>query len=70
MSAVDRPSGASFRTSSFSGSDNCVEVMVAADSVRVRDSKDRAKPAVRVPGPAWDVFIDWVKASGFRPPNG
>lgn len=46
-------------TSSYSGSGggDCVEVAVAAEAVRVRDSKRRADPQLAFDGVAWTGFL-------------
>ena len=53
--------GASWRTSTYSGAENeCVEVadFGGGSWVGVRDTKDRARPALTVPGPAWSALVD------------
>ncbi|WP_030422857.1 DUF397 domain-containing protein [Streptomyces sp. NRRL F-5065] len=52
--------GASWRTSTYSGPQNeCVEVADGGGSwVGVRDTKDRARPALTVPGPAWSALVN------------
>ncbi|WP_219414574.1 DUF397 domain-containing protein [Pseudonocardia nigra] len=60
---------AQWRKSSFSGGNqgDCVEVAFLADNtVAVRDTKDRAVPAHRYPGAAWDAFIAGVRAGEFE----
>ncbi|WP_406137758.1 DUF397 domain-containing protein [Streptomyces sp. NBC_01089] len=44
--------------SSYSGSegDNCVEVAIRPDAVRVRDSKDIRRPALTLSPAAWAAF--------------
>ena len=52
--------------SSYSGTegDNCIEVAVSADAVRVRDSKDADGPHLTVDRRAWSEFVGYVKESG------
>ncbi|MEU6442081.1 DUF397 domain-containing protein [Streptomyces sp. NPDC047046] len=48
-----------FHKSSYSSDStgNCVEVARTASAVRVRDSKDLARPAFRVGAAAWEAFL-------------
>ena len=50
--------------SSYSGGDGgqCVEVATGADAVHVRDSKDVARPALRVSPDAWAGFVGLASA--------
>ena len=51
--------GASWRKSSYSGSEtDCVEVAVAPSVVGVRDTKDRDGGALSFPASAWTAFLD------------
>jgi uncharacterized protein DUF397 len=51
-------SQAEWRKSSRSGStSNCVEVAVDADSVGVRDTKDRGGAVLVFPLPEWAAFV-------------
>ncbi len=53
--------GIVWHTSSYSyESGNCVEVAPAPDGVLVRDSKDRAGPALTVPTTAWHALLTTV----------
>ncbi|MGH4023319.1 MAG: DUF397 domain-containing protein [Pseudonocardiaceae bacterium] len=47
-----------WRTSSHSGTGNCVEVATTPDAVLVRDSKDRDGAAITVPATAWHAFLN------------
>ncbi|MFJ7494686.1 DUF397 domain-containing protein [Streptomyces sp. NPDC097727] len=51
--------------SSYSGSggDNCVEVAVDAEAVRVRDSKDLGRDSFAVGSDAWVAFAAHVSGS-------
>ncbi|GAA3063474.1 DUF397 domain-containing protein [Streptomyces roseofulvus] len=50
--------------SSYSGGDGgqCVEVAAGAGAVHVRDSKDVARPALRVSRDAWAGFLGLTSA--------
>ncbi|OII64298.1 hypothetical protein BJP40_00050 [Streptomyces sp. CC53] len=53
--------GASWRTSTYSGPQNeCVEVadFEGGSWVGVRDTKDRTRPGLTVPGPAWSALVN------------
>lgn len=57
-------------TSSFSGGsgNGCVEVAFLPDgTVGVRDTKDRTRPALRVPPGAWATFVRGTRVGGFAP---
>lgn len=57
--------GAAWRTSTYSGAQNeCVEVAGVEGGrwVGVRDTKNRAQPALVVPGTAWSVLVDALNA--------
>ncbi|WP_016907652.1 DUF397 domain-containing protein [Streptomyces xiaopingdaonensis] len=51
--------------SSYSGGSggDCVEVAGAGDAVYVRDTKDRGKPALGVPGGGWSAFVAHLAAT-------
>ncbi|MEU7118769.1 DUF397 domain-containing protein [Streptomyces zaomyceticus] len=50
--------------SSYSGGDggDCIEVATGAGAVHVRDSKDVARPALRVSRDAWAGFVGLASA--------
>jgi hypothetical protein len=52
-----------WRTASYSGANGgeCVEVASAADTVIVRDTKDRNGGTLSVPAGAWRAFIATMK---------
>ncbi|MEO3774365.1 DUF397 domain-containing protein [Micromonospora sp. B9E7] len=53
-----------WRTSTRSGSEgDCVEVACFADSVGVRDSKDRQGPTLTFTDSVWPAFIASTRAS-------
>ncbi|MEU3428354.1 DUF397 domain-containing protein [Streptomyces gardneri] len=51
--------------SSYSGAEggDCVEVAAGAGAVHVRDSKDVARPALRVSRDAWAGFVGLAAAA-------
>lgn len=48
----------SWRTASYSGAQNCVELSVTPDDTRVRDTKDRAGGHLTVPQSSWAALFD------------
>ena len=52
-----------WRTSSYSGANGgeCVEVATTADTVLVRDSKNRTGNVLSVSASAWRAFVSAVK---------
>ncbi|MEU9296759.1 DUF397 domain-containing protein [Streptomyces sp. NPDC048266] len=50
--------------SSYSGGDGgqCIEVAAGAGAVHIRDSKDVARPALRVSRAAWAGFVGLASA--------
>ncbi|MFC8952955.1 DUF397 domain-containing protein [Streptomyces sp. NPDC012693] len=50
--------------SSYSGGDGgqCIEVAAGAGAVHIRDSKDVARPALRVSRDAWAGFVGLASA--------
>ncbi|MBY8887271.1 DUF397 domain-containing protein [Streptomyces sp. PTM05] len=57
------PEGAWFKSSySGGGGNNCVEVADLTAAVGIRDSKDKAGPALVVSPKAWASFIDLVRS--------
>jgi hypothetical protein len=52
-------------TSSYCNSSACVEVMITADSVAVRDTKDRGIPALVYTVDEWRQFLSGVKDGEF-----
>ncbi|WP_431983527.1 DUF397 domain-containing protein [Streptomyces qinglanensis] len=52
--------------SSYSGTqgDNCVEVAVTEQAVRVRDSKDIARPGLSVGREGWARFVSSAMCKG------
>ncbi|MGW1199923.1 DUF397 domain-containing protein [Streptomyces sp. NPDC002536] len=35
----------------------CVEIAALPEKVGIRDSKNRSRPAITIPAPAWQAFI-------------
>lgn len=59
---MDTVDSAGWRASSYSGTNgNCIEVGGTVGAVQVRDTKDRDRAALSVPGEAWRSFIDSLK---------
>jgi uncharacterized protein DUF397 len=59
--------GAVWRKSSHSGpyTDNCVEVAMLGSHVAVRDSKDKAQPALVFTRDEWQAFLGGVRDAEF-----
>lgn len=57
------PEGA-WQKSSYSSQDggNCIEIADLAGHVGIRDSKDKAGPALVVPAAAWSSFVSLVRS--------
>lgn len=63
MTDLDPPA---FRKSSFSPTDNCVEVALLPDGgALVRDSKNPASPVLTFTGGEWDAFVRGAKDGEF-----
>jgi Domain of unknown function (DUF397) len=58
-------SSAEWRKSRLSGANGCVEVVIQADGVAIRDSKDRNGPVLRFTRPEWEAFVGGVRAGEF-----
>lgn len=62
--------GVTWRKSSHSGGQgNCVEVAGTPTAVGVRDSKDPSGPVLVFTRPAWQAFVDAVKAGDLDRPQ-
>jgi hypothetical protein len=58
-----------FRKSSYSGTENCVEVAIAAGAdIVLRDSKSRSTTLIFTPD-EWTAFLSGVKAGEFDIPD-
>jgi Domain of unknown function (DUF397) len=62
MGEMDQPNPVTWRKSTFSGANECVEVAFVGQSVMVRDSKSTADLPLTFPIYAWRVFLARVKA--------
>lgn len=58
------------RRSNGNGGNNCVEVAFVDDGVAVRDSKDKAGPALIFTGAEWDAFVGGVRDGEFDRKDG
>jgi hypothetical protein len=54
------------RSSRSIGNGQCVETARVPGGVAVRDSKDKAGPALLFPANIWSAFVDGVKGADFR----
>jgi hypothetical protein len=62
-------SRATWRKSTRSGNNGCVEVAFVEDHVGVRDSKDRQGPILTFTPTEWTAFIGGVRAGEFELPR-
>lgn len=60
--------GAAWRTSSHSGSSDCVEVAALMAGMAVRDSKDPGGPVLRFTEAEWRAFVAGVRDGEFDLP--
>lgn len=58
-------STASWRKSSWSNNNGCVEVAFVQGQVAVRDSKDRSGPVLVFTAHEWQAFLRGVRAGEF-----
>ena len=56
-----------WRTSSYSGLSDCVEVCFLDDGVAVRDSKGRRAAVLTFTLPEWNAFLAGVRDGEFDP---
>ena len=61
---MDEP-GATWRKSSQSSNDDCVEVASDGDQATARDAKDRAGPVLVFASAGWDGFLNGVHEGEF-----
>ena len=47
-----------WRTASYSGGQNCVELSVTPDDTRVRDTKDREGGHLTIPQSSWAALFE------------
>lgn len=59
-------STASWRKSSWSNANGCVEVAFVEDRVAVRDSKDRSGPVLVFTAQEWAAFLSGVRDGEFE----
>jgi hypothetical protein len=67
MARIDR-TRLTWRKSTFSGDDNCVEVALADEIVVVRNSKDPNGPCLELTCPEWTDFVRDLKRGEFDRP--
>lgn len=60
---------AHWRKSSYSNTGNCLEWLMDAETVRLRDSRGRSSDEVRVSHSQWRAFLAAVKADESDPPH-
>ncbi|HEX3924339.1 MAG TPA: DUF397 domain-containing protein [Streptosporangiaceae bacterium] len=56
-----------YKSTFSNGQGSCVEVRASADSVAVRDTKDRGGPSLGFTPDEWRAFIAGAKAGEFDP---
>ena len=56
------PMDGRWRVSSWSKSDNCVEVASSETAVLIRDTKNRSGRVLSFPSKAWEDFINTIQA--------
>jgi hypothetical protein len=57
---------ATWRKSTRSGNNGCVEVAFVEDRVAVRDSKDRTGPVLVFTAHEWEAFVGGVRTGEFE----
>jgi hypothetical protein len=62
-------SRATWRKSSRSGTNGCVEVALDTAEVAVRDSKDRNGPVLHFTAREWEAFLAGVRNGEFEQPK-
>jgi hypothetical protein len=60
---------ATWRKSSRSGANGCVEVALDCAGVAVRDSKDRNGPVLQFNAQEWEAFLAGVRNGEFEQPK-
>jgi hypothetical protein len=63
------PSRATWRKSTRSGTNGCVEVGLVADQVAVRHSKDRQGPVLLFTAHEWEAFLGGARDGEFELPR-
>jgi hypothetical protein len=62
-------SRATWRKSSLSATNGCVEVALDPAEVAVRDSKDRTGPVLQFDAHEWEAFLAGVRNGEFEQPK-
>jgi hypothetical protein len=65
----DTPPTSTWKKSTRSGANGCVEVLVDRQQISVRDSKDQLGPVLRFTPVEWEAFIGGVRAGEFDLPS-
>ncbi|WP_432092520.1 DUF397 domain-containing protein [Streptomyces sp. bgisy100] len=65
MNRSDRTHGEWFKSSYSNQNANCVEVLIEAEAVRTRDTKDRSGPALTFSTGEWQAFVAGVADGEF-----
>jgi hypothetical protein len=60
---------ATWRKSSRSGANGCVEVALDSTGIAVRDSKDRNGPVLQFNAQEWEAFLAGVRNGEFEQPK-
>jgi Domain of unknown function (DUF397) len=62
---TDTPPTPSWKKSTRSAANGCVEVLIDQQDIFIRDSKDQLGPALRFTPVEWEAFIGGVRAGEF-----
>jgi hypothetical protein len=58
-----------YKKSSFSGNGGCVEVKKLKNGAKLRDTKDRSKPAHEYSREDWELLLDAVRGGAYDLPE-
>lgn len=62
----DRAAALSWRKSSSSATENCVEVAFSDSSILIRDSKQRSGDILEITSSEWQDFLSEIRAARFN----
>ena len=65
----DTPPIPSWKKSTRSGANGCVEVLIGQQQISIRDSKDRSGPVLTFTPIEWEAFLGGVRAGEFEVPS-